>query len=206
VERQLALVALMAALTAALGLIPTFTLPFGVPITAQTMGIMLCGTILGSRLGALAALLFIGLVALGLPLLAGGRGGLGLFFGPSAGFLLGWPLAAYFAGRTMEAMKVGSVFFRAAWAAVFGGMIVLYMPGIVGMAITLDLAIGEASILSAAFLPGDLAKAGLAGAVTAFLARVRPESVLSLTSTGWCPAVSMFALARRWFTGAFRKK
>ena len=141
---------------------------------------MLCGTILGSRLGALAALLFIGLVALGLPLLAGGRGGLGLFFGTSAGFLLGWPLAAYVAGLVMESARGGLIFLRAATAAALGGIVVLYIPGIVGMSITMGLAIGEASILSAAFFPGDLIKAVLAGLVTAFLARVRPESVLSL--------------------------
>ena len=74
-ERQVARVALFAALVAALGLLPKLTIAGGVPITAQSLGIMLCGTILGWRAGGLAALLFVCLVLAGLPLLAGGRGG-----------------------------------------------------------------------------------------------------------------------------------
>ena len=86
-ERNLTLVALFAALIAALALIPKFSLGFGVPITAQTLGVMLCGTVLGAKRGTLAVLLFLVLVAIGLPLLAGGRGGLGSFMLPSSGFL-----------------------------------------------------------------------------------------------------------------------
>ena len=53
-------VALFAALIAVLGLIPRIDIPFaaGVPITAQTLGVMLAGLLLGPRLGAIAVLLF----------------------------------------------------------------------------------------------------------------------------------------------------
>ena len=77
-EKSLTHIALFAALIAALGLVPKLDLMSGVPISAQSLGIMLCGTVLGARKGALAVLLFLGLVAIGLPLLAGGRGGLGV--------------------------------------------------------------------------------------------------------------------------------
>ena len=73
-ERNIAYIALFAALTAALGFIPIISLGFGVPITAQTLGVMLGGCILGSWRGGLASLLLIVLIALGVPLLAGGRG------------------------------------------------------------------------------------------------------------------------------------
>ena len=63
-EKNLTLIALFAALIAALGLLPAMMLPGGVPITAQSLGIMLCGTVLGARRGALAVLLFLLLVAL----------------------------------------------------------------------------------------------------------------------------------------------
>ena len=77
-------------MVAALGLVPAFTPPgFAVPITAQSLGVMLAGSILGARRGALSLVLLLVLVAVGLPLLAGGRGGLGVFAGPSVGFLLG---------------------------------------------------------------------------------------------------------------------
>ena len=78
----------------------------GVPITAQSMGIMLCGTVLGAKRGTLAVLLFITLTALGLPLLSGGRGGLGIFASPSVGFIVGFPLAAYVAGLITTKLKM----------------------------------------------------------------------------------------------------
>ena len=68
-ERSLTHIALFAALIAVLGLVPQITLAVGVPITAQSLGIMLCGTVLGARRGALAVVLFLVLVAAGLPLL-----------------------------------------------------------------------------------------------------------------------------------------
>ena len=54
-ERNLTYIALFAALIAALGLVPQITLATGVSITAQSLGVMLCGTVLGARRGALAA-------------------------------------------------------------------------------------------------------------------------------------------------------
>ena len=58
-ERSLTHIALFAALVAILGLVPQITLATGVPITAQSLGIMLCGTVLGAKRGALAVLLFL---------------------------------------------------------------------------------------------------------------------------------------------------
>ena len=101
-ERNLTHIALFAALIAVLGLVPKIDLVSGVPITAQSLGVMLCGTVLGARRGALAVLLFLGLVAAGLPLLAGGRGGLGVFASPTVGYLVGFPLAAFVAGLVVE--------------------------------------------------------------------------------------------------------
>ena len=57
-------VALFAALLAVLGLIPKIDLPFGVPITAQTLGIMLAGCLLGPWRGFQAVLLFVVAAAL----------------------------------------------------------------------------------------------------------------------------------------------
>lgn len=59
-------IALFAALIAALGLVPQITIPFagGVPITAQTLGLMLAGLILGPWRGALSVLVFLAVVAL----------------------------------------------------------------------------------------------------------------------------------------------
>lgn len=178
-ERTVTQVALFAALIAALGLIPQLTLAFGVPITAQSLGVMLCGTVLGARRGFLAVLLFVGLVAVGLPLLSGGRGGLGLFTSPTAGFLIGFPIAAFVTGFMMERLSNLNTAVAAGIAAVVGGILVLYVFGIVGLAIVLGKTIGDAALLVTAFIPGDVIKAVLAALITAALYRARPNSVPS---------------------------
>ena len=177
-ERNLTHIALFAALIAVLGLVPKIDLAAGVPITAQSLGIMLCGTVLGARRGALAVILFLVLVAAGLPLLSGGRGGLGVFASPSAGFLIGFPVAAFVAGFVMEQTTL-SPGFAATAASVIGGIGVLYIFGIIGLSAMLGKTLTEASYLAMAFLPGDAAKAVLAGLVTQSLARMRPASLLS---------------------------
>ena len=178
-ERNLVMIAIFAALIAALGMIPKLTLGFGVPITAQSLGIMLCGTVLGARRGALAVLLFLFLVALGLPLLAGGRGGLGVFVSPSVGYLIGFPIAAAATGYVMEIWRPSSVFLAAFVAALAGGVLVLFVPGVIGMSITLGRSLPEAAMLGLPFVPGDVVKAVLAGFITAGIARSRPDSLLS---------------------------
>lgn len=178
-EKNVALIALFAALIAALGLIPKITLGFGVPITAQSLGVMLCGTILGSKRGALAVLLFLLLVAIGLPLLSGGRGGLGLFVSPSAGFLIGWPIAAFVTGLIVEKWRSAPLAVVGSIASIIGGIIVMYIFGIIGMSITLEKSLIEATGLVTAFIPGDILKAVIAGMLTAALAKARPASVLS---------------------------
>ncbi|SFE76570.1 biotin transport system substrate-specific component [Sulfitobacter brevis] len=178
-ERSVTLIAMFAALIAALGLIPQFTLAFGVPITAQTLGVMLCGTVLGAWRGTLAVLLFLALVALGLPLLAGGRGGLGVFTSPTVGFLIGWPIAAFAAGLFMHLFRQIPVGLAAGIASVLGGIVVLYVFGIAGLMVVLDKTALEATALVSAFIPGDLIKAVLAGFITQGLARARPDALLS---------------------------
>lgn len=178
-ERSLTLIALFAALIAALGLIPKLTLAFGVPITAQSLGVMLCGTVLGAKRGGLAALLFVALVLLGLPLLAGGRGGLGVLAAPSVGFFIGFPIAAFATGFFMEQMQRLHVGWAAGLSAGLGGILVLYAFGIFGLMMMLQKGPLEAALLVSAFIPGDIIKAVLAGLITAGLVRARPASVLS---------------------------
>lgn len=177
-ERSLSHIALFAALIAVLGFVPQIMLPFGVPITAQSLGIMLCGTVLGAKRGALAVLLFLLLVAIGLPLLSGGRGGLGVFASPTVGFLLGFPIAAFVAGLVTERTRL-PVGWAAGLGAFLGGVVALYAFGIPGLALMLDKTLGEAALMVTAFLPGDMIKVILAGLVTQTLARMRPGILLS---------------------------
>jgi len=150
--------AMFAALIAALGLLPPIPVPvIPVPITAQTLGVMLAGAVLGARRGSLAVLLFLGIVALGFPLLSGGRGGLGAFFAPSAGFLLGWLPGAFVVG--LLAKGAGAHFPRLMLACLTGGIGAVYAIGIPWMAASANLTLWQAAVASLAFVPGDVVKA-----------------------------------------------
>ncbi|WP_457586521.1 biotin transporter BioY [Ensifer canadensis] len=166
--RDLVLISLFAAIVVVLGLIPPITLGFiPVPITAQSMGVMLAGCILGAKRGALAFLLFLLLVAIGLPVLSGGRGGLAVFAGPSGGFILGWVVATFVTGLIAQRfVREGQAelgqFVGFFLASVVGGIVVLYaigMPWVSAVTGTPFLTVATGSL---AFLPGDLLKAAIA--------------------------------------------
>lgn len=176
-ERSIAQIALFAAMIAALGLVPQITLGFGVPITAQSLGVMLAGAVLGARRGALAVGLFILLVALGLPLLAGGRGGLGVFVSPTAGFALGFPVAAFVTGLFVERVRLPWPGVTAALGAILGGIVALYALGVTGLALVTGKSFLQAAGLVAVFIPGDLVKAAITGILTQALSKVRPEAL-----------------------------
>lgn len=177
-ERNFALIVLFAALICALGFVPPISLASGVPISAQSLGVMLAGAVLGSWRGALAVLVVLGLVALGLPVLAGGRGGLGVFAGPTVGFLVGWLAAAWVTGFVVE-KTTGHVGAAAAFGAVLGGIVVLYLCGTLGLMAILKKGFLEALLLSAPFIPGDLIKAAITGWLTMTIAKYRPGALLS---------------------------
>ena len=178
-EKTSVLVALFAALIAVLGLVPAFPLASGVPITAQSLGVMLCGTILGSKKGGLAALLFILLTLVGLPLLAGGRGGIGLLAGASAGFIVGFPLAAYITGWLMEKTNSVDIQISVALSSIVGGIVVLYIPGLIGMMINAGMSLNAAIVAVSVYLPGDILKVTLAIIVTSAIFKARPESIIA---------------------------
>ena len=91
-----------AALTAITARI-TIPLPFSVvPITLQTLAVLLSGLVLGSRGGALSQLAYLAAIAVGLPLSAAGLGGLAAFVTPTAGYLVAFVPAAFVAGYLSE--------------------------------------------------------------------------------------------------------
>ncbi len=150
---------MFAALIAALGLPGALYLGgTAVPITFQTLGVMLAGAILGARKGFLSVLLFLVLVAAGLPLLSGGRGGLGVFVGPSVGYLAGWLLGVvvigWFTARLLPRYRV----LPALGATALGGIVAVYLVGVPVFAAITGTPLDVAFLGSLVFLPGDLAK------------------------------------------------
>jgi biotin transport system substrate-specific component len=156
---DLAQIAVFAALIAALGLPGALYLGgTAVPITFQTLGVMLAGAILGARKGFLSVLLFLALVAAGLPLLSGGRGGLGVFVGPSVGYLAGWLLGVvvigWFTARLLPRYRVPA----ALGATALGGIVAVYLVGVPVFAAITPAPLGVAFLGSLVFLPGDVLK------------------------------------------------
>ncbi|MEQ6898180.1 biotin transporter BioY [Microbacterium sp. KR10-403] len=173
---DIARVAVFAAVIAVLGLPGGFTIFGAVPITAQTLGVMLAGAILGPWLGALSMTVFLALVALGLPLLSGGRGGIAVFVGPSAGYLIGFVVGAFVIGLIVHAGNRKPTLWRTATGMVVGGILVVYAFGIPLQALITRLPLGETFLTSLVFIPGDLIKAVLATATTLTLVRAYPRA------------------------------
>ena len=172
--RDLALVAAFAAFIVVLGLPGALFAGSPVPITLQTLGVMLAGALLGWRRGLMAVLVVIALCAVGLPVLAGGRGGLGVFAGPTAGFLLGWAPAVAVTGFLVERARRLSAL-RLFAAILLGGIGVLHVFGIAGMMARAGLTLSAAVLADAAFLPGDLVKVLLATFAAATVHRAMPD-------------------------------
>jgi biotin transport system substrate-specific component len=174
--RDLALVASFAALIAVLGL-PGSLHFFGnaVPITLQTLGVMLAGSILGWKRGALSVVVLLVLVAAGLPLLSGGRGGLAVFAGPSAGYLIGWVFGAAVIGWLVQRKLPAYPLWWGGLANVVGGIGAVYLVGIPVQAAVLGTSgLVATAVSSALFLPGDLVKVVIATAVASAVHRGYP--------------------------------
>ncbi|ANN68034.1 biotin transporter BioY [Bordetella bronchialis] len=171
-------VALFAAFIVVLSLAPPIPVPaLPVPITLQALGVMLAGCMLGPARGAAAVALYLVLAAIGLPVLPGGRGGLGVYAGPTGGFLIGMLVGAALCGAI--AQRVGRSgagtlpailgYFGAALA---GGLVVVYAVGIPWLAAIAGMTLAKAAAAMAVFLPGDIAKAIVAAVVTQRVRRV----------------------------------
>lgn len=103
-----------------------------VPITGQTLVVLLSGVILGKNraAGAVGAYLIQG--AAGLPFFAGGKSGLAVLVGPTGGYLIGFLAAAYFIGLLSELRLKRSLW--QAGTAMFIGNIIIYVFGLVWLA------------------------------------------------------------------------
>jgi biotin transport system substrate-specific component len=130
-----------------------------VPVTLQPLMVILAGAALGPRLGAIAMAAYVTVGALGAPVFSNGGGGLGWLLGPTGGYLLAAPAAAFVtgavAGRSGQAWRL--------LLGLFGGVVTMYVGGVLQlMAFTgqdLDAALAAGAL---PFLVGDLTKIGFA--------------------------------------------
>ena len=150
-----------ASLVIALSAQVAIQLPFSpVPITGQTMAVLLVGALLGSRRGALAVLAYIAEGLAGLPVFAGGAAGLARLFGPTGGYLVGFVAAAFLVGRLAE--RGWDRRFGTTLAAMTLGNLVIYGVGAVWLAVFVGGLSRAWSLGVLPFLPGDAIKIVLA--------------------------------------------
>jgi len=131
-------------------------LPFSpVPVTAQTFAVLLVGSVLGARRGAAAAIAYLGEGALGLPVFAGGSGGMHALAGPTGGYLAGFVAGAWLCGLLAERGWDRRVLTTVV-SMVLGNVAIL-APGL----LWLSRFVGTERVLALGlypFLPGDVVK------------------------------------------------
>ncbi|HDR15203.1 MAG TPA: biotin transporter BioY [Desulfobacteraceae bacterium] len=135
-----------------------------VPVTMQTLFLSLAGVLLGARLAAMSQIVYVLIGAMGLPVFAGGKAGLGILIGPTGGYLVGFIAGAYVIGKLAQLRPSGGI----AWifSAMAAGTFVIYLLGVAQLSVVAQLSIPKAAAVGALpFLPGDAVKIALAAFV-----------------------------------------
>jgi biotin transport system substrate-specific component len=164
-------VALMAAFTAVAAQIAIPLEP--VPFTLQVLAVVLTGLLLGPRYGALAMAIYLLVGAVGIPVFAGFRGGLGVLVGDTGGYLLAYPLAAALAGvaagAVANAPRRRALVVGFLWGSL--ALAVIYALGATWLAVLAGLSPGAALVAGVVpFVVFDLIKVGLANLVAVAVA------------------------------------
>ena len=142
-----------------------FSIQIGpIPITGQTFAVLLTGMLLGSRLGAAAVIAYLIEGAIGLPFFAGGGAGLVRFLGPTAGYLVAFPAAAFIVGAFAE--HGWDKRYETAVAAMAIGSAIIFLGGWAWFAILTNTApVAAFKLAVLPFLLGDVIKIALGAAV-----------------------------------------
>lgn len=130
-----------------------------VPLTLQPLAVLIVGGLLGPWLGAASLVFYLALGVAGLPVFTPvGLPGVARLIGPTGGYLLAYPLAAYAVGALARA---GSGYGRVALAAL-AGLALIYLGGLAQLLLLTGSLSTAARFGTAPFLVGDLIKLGVA--------------------------------------------
>lgn len=140
-------------------------IPIGpVPITGQTFAVLLTGALLGSRLGAITMIVYLAEGASGLPFFSGGHGGIVHLMGPTGGYLVAFPAAAFITGAFAE--HGWDRKFLTAAAAMAIGSLVIMLTGWLWFSLVMRTSPATSFFITVLkFIPGDIVKISLAAAV-----------------------------------------
>ena len=157
---------LFGALTAA-GAFIVIPLP-PVPITAQTFFLNVAAVLVGGQLGALSQFIYVMLGVVGIPVFSGGKAGIGVIFGPTGGYLLGFIIAAFVIGKIAGAKKGAGIFWYI--FAMLLGMVIIYFLGIIQLALVAKMSFKKALAVGVLpFISGDIIKILLAAIISSRL-------------------------------------
>jgi biotin transport system substrate-specific component len=158
-------VSLVFAFSLLIALSAQIVIPVGpVPITAQTFAVLLTGALLGSRMGAAAIIIYLAEGAIGLPFFSAGRAGIGHLLGPTGGYLVAFPAAAFVTGAFAE--HGWDKRFLSAAAAMAIGSVIIMLSGWTWFSLVTNTPMAssfQTTVLP--FIPGDIIKIVLAAAL-----------------------------------------
>ena len=151
-----AIIVLMASVLIGMFAPVSIHLPFTpVPIVVQSHIILFFAALLGSKRGTLAVIAFLTQAAMGLPVLAGGKGGLLVFAGPTGGYLIGYIVGAFITGLIAENLKKRTL--SKTFGALLAGNCAIFLFGFAHLASFIGLE--KAALLGVVpFLLGDFLK------------------------------------------------
>jgi biotin transport system substrate-specific component len=175
-SRKLGLAAGMAVLT---GLLAQVAVPLPwtpVPITGQTLAVLLAGVLLGGGWGGISQVIYAGLGLAGLPWFAGWQGGLSHLAGPTGGYIVGFVLAALCVGYFTDRFMAARQYYGLVVLMLAANFILIYVPGLLQLGLWLSLIKGQSLTVMQTlnlglwpFVAGDVIKillaAGIAWAV-----------------------------------------
>ena len=157
-------------------------IPVGpVPIVLQNLFVMLAALLLGGRWGFISVCVYLLAGAVGLPVFAGGTGGLGKFVGPTGGYLIGFAAAAFIIGTLSEKGK-GSVLVDV--CAMVLGTVVIYAVGVSWLKVVTGMTFSKAiAVGMLPFLLGDALKIVAAVPIAKALRPVITERLMIPSTT-----------------------
>lgn len=172
--RELCKISLLTAFICVLAQI-SIPMPYGVPMTLQTFAVPFAAVILGPKKGTIAAVVYVLLGAVGVPVFANFTGGLSIVFGPTGGFILSFPIMALLAG--IGASKNNSIWL---WSGLVIGAAVNYLCGMLMFSLITGhtLAVAFAGCILP-FLPTSVVKILLVGFVGVKFRRILEKSALA---------------------------
>ncbi|MDD4874464.1 MAG: biotin transporter BioY [Dehalococcoidales bacterium] len=169
IPRKLIMAFGMAGLTGLLAQVRILTELSPVPITGQTLAVLLAGVLLGRRWGGASMAIYAILGVAGIPWFNGWTSGLGV----TGGYFIGFILAALFLGYFTDKYIKSRYFFSMLGLMIFASMVLVYVPGVIWLGLWLNMVTGTAVSISALlamgvvpFIIGDVIKVILAAGIT----------------------------------------